>query len=65
MYIIYSVDMKILTFFITNLYRKIYPASRKIIAPSLKKNKINVVEAEELSVLRLVTTFCCRNKNSQ
>lgn len=39
MYIIYSVDMKILTFFITNLDRKIYPASTKITARSLKKKK--------------------------
>lgn len=39
MYIIYSIDMKILTIFITNLYRKIYLASKNYHSIIEKKTK--------------------------
>lgn len=39
MYIIFSVDKKILTIFITNLYLKGFIWQAKIIARSLKKKK--------------------------
>ena len=41
--------MKILTIFITNLYHRIYLASKKIIAQSLKKKKKKDSKAKQVA----------------